>query len=418
MTTTRETKTVIVTGATGHLGRYVVDELARAGFDVVAASRGGAVPPPPFGAVAPAPVRTLALDVADDGAVAALAAALATPAAIVHLAAWHPPATAASTAADRRGLIETNVLGTQRVLDAARARDVDVVVYASSFEIYGLPTRPGPVAEDDPTQPMTDYGATKLAGEDHLYAFAAETGRRAVALRLPAVYGPDERVARALPNFLRRVAAGERPVIHGDGTDRRDRDPRPRRRPGYRLRAGRRRHRCLQRVGRRPARDRRSGPHGDAGRGAGRRAGATPRRETAASTSTCGSTRPGRSWDSPPGSRWRTEWPKSSPGYAAPASSSGIRSRETTADGSLRTGAVRLVGWCLAFAAGEAWALGRGGGPAVAVARRFGAGGRRAGRPGPLADRTAAADRSRGLARGRARRPAVAPPPSPLSIRR
>jgi uncharacterized protein YbjT (DUF2867 family) len=30
-------KTVIVTGATGHLGRYVVDELARAGFDVVAA---------------------------------------------------------------------------------------------------------------------------------------------------------------------------------------------------------------------------------------------------------------------------------------------------------------------------------------------------------------------------------------------
>jgi UDP-glucose 4-epimerase len=215
-------KTVIVTGATGHLGRYVVDELARAGFDVVAASRAGGLPPPPFGAGAPARIRTLMLDVAGDGAVAALADALATPAAIVHLAAWHPPATAASTAADRRGLLETNVLGTQRVLDAARARDVDVVVYASSFEIYGLPTRPDPVTEDDPTQPMTDYGATKLAGEDHLRAFAAESGRRAVALRLPAVYGPGERVARALPNFLRRVAAGERPVIHGDGSDRRD----------------------------------------------------------------------------------------------------------------------------------------------------------------------------------------------------
>ena len=90
------------------------------------------------------------------------------------------------------------------------------------FEIYGIPARPGAVTEEAPTQPITDYGATKLAGEDHLFAFAAETGIRGVALRLPAVYGPGERVARALPNFVRRVAAGERPVIHGEGRDQRD----------------------------------------------------------------------------------------------------------------------------------------------------------------------------------------------------
>ena len=101
---------------------------------------------PPFGGGADAlkGVRPLALDVATDDAVAMLADALPAAAAIVHLAGWHPPATAASTAADRRGLIETNVLGTQRVLDAARARgSVDVVVYASSFEIYGIPGAPG-----------------------------------------------------------------------------------------------------------------------------------------------------------------------------------------------------------------------------------------------------------------------------------
>jgi UDP-glucose 4-epimerase len=215
-------RTVIVTGATGHVGRYVIDELAHAGFDVVAAARSGAQPRSPFGAT-PVPVRTLALDVAEDAAVALLADALVPGAAIVHLAGWHPPATAASTAGDRRALIETNVLGTMRVLDAARAHGaVDVVVYASTFEIYGLPGRAGPVTEDSPTQPITDYGATKLAGEDHLFAFAAETGIRGVALRLPAVYGPGERVARALPNFVRRVGAGERPVIQGEGRDRRD----------------------------------------------------------------------------------------------------------------------------------------------------------------------------------------------------
>jgi nucleoside-diphosphate-sugar epimerase len=215
--------TVIVTGATGHIGRYVVDRLARDGHDVVAASRSGAVPLPPFGSGAAPPVRTLALDISHDGAVDALARVLARPAVIIHLGAWHPPATAASTAADRRALIEVNVLGTQRVLDAARlSGTVDALVYASSFEVYGPPTRPGPVSEDDPTWPATDYGATKLSGEDHLFAFAAETGVRALALRLPAVYGPGERVARALPNFLRGVAAGERPLVHGDGSDRRD----------------------------------------------------------------------------------------------------------------------------------------------------------------------------------------------------
>ena len=73
-------RTVIVTGATGHLGRYVVDELARAGFDVVAASRSGAVPRPPVRRRAPrSACGRWPLDVADDDAVAVLADALARP---------------------------------------------------------------------------------------------------------------------------------------------------------------------------------------------------------------------------------------------------------------------------------------------------------------------------------------------------
>lgn len=202
---------VVVTGATGHLGRAVVAALE--GHEVVAVSRSGE---------AVGHAEGLACDVADDACVGALSRVLVGDVALVHLAAWHPPATASTTPEDRRGLLETNVLGTMRVLDAARAGNVSCVVYASTFEVYGAP-RARPVDETHRTYPTTDYGATKLSGEHHLAAFAYEEGGvRTVSLRMPAIYGPGERTPRALPNFLAQVLDRGRPVIFGDGEDLRD----------------------------------------------------------------------------------------------------------------------------------------------------------------------------------------------------
>lgn len=201
---------MVVTGATGHLGRAVCAALANR--EVIAASRSGES----IGSG-----RGLTVDLTDDAAVEALEAELGPEVTLVHLAAWHPPATASTTPEDRRRLIETNVLGTMRALDAARRAGIAAVVYASSFEAYG-PPRTQVIDEAHRTYPETDYGATKLSGEHHLAAFAYEEGVRTVALRMPAIYGPGERTARALPNFLEAVARGERPTIFGDGADLRD----------------------------------------------------------------------------------------------------------------------------------------------------------------------------------------------------
>jgi UDP-glucose 4-epimerase len=213
---------VVVTGASGHVGSYAVDSLARAGHEVVAVSRSGQVPPPPFGMPPREPrVRALAVDLTLEASVAPLADALAGADALIHLAAWHPEATASTGRAERHQLLEVNVHGTLRALDAARHSRVPVVAYASSFEVYG-DAEGDFITEEARLEPITDYGATKLSGEDHLLAFAYEEKARVVALRLPAIYGPGEKIPRALPNFLRAVARGERPVIAGDGGDLRD----------------------------------------------------------------------------------------------------------------------------------------------------------------------------------------------------
>jgi UDP-glucose 4-epimerase len=212
----------VVTGATGHVGRYAVDSLARAGYEVVAVSRSGGLPEVPFGRTAHGgSVRAVGIDLSEESCVEALASLLTSARVLVHLAAWHPEQTAATGARERRALLETNVHGTLRALDAARRGHVPVVVYASSFEVYGDVDAVS-ITERTRVRPITDYGACKLSGEDHLLAFAYEEKARAVALRMPAIYGPGEKTPRALPNFLRCVAGGELPRVQGDGGDLRD----------------------------------------------------------------------------------------------------------------------------------------------------------------------------------------------------
>jgi UDP-glucose 4-epimerase len=199
---------IVVTGATGHLGRATVAGLTAAGHEIVALSRSGAL-------------GTQPVDLTRDPAVDAIASHLAADVAVIHLAALHPPATASTGLGELRDLIDANVHGTMRVLEACRRSRCARVVLASTFEVYGDPTEK-PLTEDVDPYPTTDYGATKLAAEDHVRSFSYEEKVPTITLRMPAVYGPGEKTPRALPNFLRAVARGERPTVYGDGQDERD----------------------------------------------------------------------------------------------------------------------------------------------------------------------------------------------------
>jgi UDP-glucose 4-epimerase len=119
---------------------------------------------------------------------------------------------------------ETNVLGTLRVLEAARESGVQKIVYSSSAGIFGeLKTLP--IREDHPIEPDTPYGASKLAGEKHCLAYAKLYPIECVCLRYFNVYGVHQRYdayGNVIPIFAHRVLHDEPITIYGDGEQTRD----------------------------------------------------------------------------------------------------------------------------------------------------------------------------------------------------
>jgi UDP-glucose 4-epimerase len=118
-----------------------------------------------------------------------------------------------------------NVAGTLLLLEAARAAGVRRVVYASSSSVYG--DTPGlPKTEEMPLSPKAPYGVSKLAAESYCRVFNQVYGLETVSLRYFNVFGPrqhpDSEYAAVIPRFLRRMLAGKRPVIFGDGEQSRD----------------------------------------------------------------------------------------------------------------------------------------------------------------------------------------------------
>jgi UDP-glucose 4-epimerase len=115
------------------------------------------------------------------------------------------------------------VLGTVRVLEAARRHDAQVVFASTGGAIYG--ECDGPAPEDAPRRPLAPYGTSKLCGEEYLAAWNRLYGTTHVSLRFGNVYGPRQEPhgeAGVVAIFMGLLADGGTPTIYGDGRQRRD----------------------------------------------------------------------------------------------------------------------------------------------------------------------------------------------------
>ena len=118
---------------------------------------------------------------------------------------------------------EVNVIGTLRVLEAARRHGTKVIFSSTGGAIYGECDRPA--AEDAPRRPISPYGISKLSGEEYVGGWNRLFGTNHVALRFANVYGPRQEASLeggVIAIFLERLAAGEGTTIFGDGEQTRD----------------------------------------------------------------------------------------------------------------------------------------------------------------------------------------------------
>ncbi len=189
---------VMVTGAGGFVGGYLLDELIAAGHEVSAASHG------PWRA--PDGVAAEVFDIRDAAAVAE-AVGRAEPDAVIHLAAQASPRRSWQSP-DETYLI--NVTGTSHLLEALVPRPHTRVVLVGSAQEYGFGRQDRPILETDPLQPRSPYGVSKVA-QELVGALYRQQYEMPVLVARPFNHtGPGQSTEYAVGAFAAQLAAIER----------------------------------------------------------------------------------------------------------------------------------------------------------------------------------------------------------------
>jgi dTDP-glucose 4,6-dehydratase len=119
--------------------------------------------------------------------------------------------------------IQTNIVGTFTLLEAARRHDVRLH-HVSTDEVYGDLDLDDPkrFTEDTPYNPSSPYSASK-AGSDHLVrAWVRSFGVRATISNCSNNYGPWQHIEKFIPRMITNLVDGVPPKVYGDGLNVRD----------------------------------------------------------------------------------------------------------------------------------------------------------------------------------------------------
>lgn len=121
-----------------------------------------------------------------------------------------------------RAYVQSNLIGTHEVLEAARAHPPRHLLIASTSSAYGANTKMPYAETDQATHPMSFYAATKIATEAMAHSYAHLFGLPTTMFRFFTVYGPWGRPDMALFKFTRAILNDEAIEVYNHGDMRRD----------------------------------------------------------------------------------------------------------------------------------------------------------------------------------------------------
>ena len=118
--------------------------------------------------------------------------------------------------------VETNVSGTQVLLEAARQARVRRFVQISTDEVYGSLGATGKFTEDSPLRPSSPYSASKTAADLLVLAYGHTFGMDVVVTRCSNNYGPYQFPEKLIPLMIANALEGKKLPVYGDGLQVRD----------------------------------------------------------------------------------------------------------------------------------------------------------------------------------------------------
>src|SRR3954454_11329614 len=119
-----------------------------------------------------------------------------------------------------RDFVETNVLGTLNVAQAALEAQVEHLLHTSTSEVYGT-AQTVPITEDHPLEAQSPYSATKIGADKIVDSFHRSHGLAATVVRPFNTYGPHQSARAILPTIVTQALAGDTLRL-GSLTPRRD----------------------------------------------------------------------------------------------------------------------------------------------------------------------------------------------------
>lgn len=118
-------------------------------------------------------------------------------------------------------VVETNVKGTDNIIDACKVNSINNVIFASSSEVYGEGYENITLSEESETFPKSLYGESKLQAEYKLIDYSYQNNAKVSVLRYCNIYGPYQRTDFLIPLFISQAEKNLPLTICGSGEQKR-----------------------------------------------------------------------------------------------------------------------------------------------------------------------------------------------------